>query len=63
MRSRVQPHQEDQLKLFHPPRRRPTWRRLPEEVRKRATRLLAQMLRERIARRLDGDAITEASDE
>ena len=63
MRSRVQPRQEEQLKLFHPPRRRPTWRRLPEEVRKCVTRLLAQMLRERIARRLDGDAISEASDE
>jgi hypothetical protein len=63
MRSRVQPRQEDQLKLFHPPRRRPTWRHLPEEVRKRTRRLLAQMLRGRIARRLDGEAVTEVGDE
>jgi hypothetical protein len=63
MRSRVQPRQEEQLGLFHPPRHRPTWQRLPEEVRERARRLLAQMLREQVARRLGGDAVTEASDE
>ena len=63
MRSRVQQRQEDQLGLFHPPRRRPTWRQLPEEVREYARRLLAQMLRERIARRRAGDAVTETGDE
>jgi hypothetical protein len=63
MRSRVQQRQEDQLSLFHPPRRRPTWRRLPEEVRERARKLLAQMLREKMARRRDGDAVSEVSDE
>jgi len=63
MPNRVQPRREDQLKLFHPPRHRPPWRSLPEEVRKRARRLLAQMLQERIARGLDGDAGTEVGDE
>jgi hypothetical protein len=63
MRSKVQQRQLEQLKLFHPPRRRPTWRRLPEEVRERTRRLLAQMLREKLARRLDGDAVAEVSDE
>ncbi len=63
MRSRVQQRQEDQLGLFHPPRRRPTWRHLPEEVRECARRLLAQLLRERIARRRDGDVFTGTGDE
>jgi hypothetical protein len=55
--------QGDQLKLFHPSRRRPTWRSLPEEIRERTRRLLAQMLREQVARRLGGDTVMEADDE
>jgi hypothetical protein len=63
MRSRVQQRQQEQLRLFHPPRRRPTWRHLPEEVRARTRRLLAKMLREKIARHVEGDAVAEVSDE
>jgi hypothetical protein len=63
MQRRVQQRQQEQFRLFHPPRRRPTWRRLPEEVRERTRRLLSQMLREKLARRLDGDAVAEVSDE
>ncbi len=38
---------ELQLELFHPPRETPEWRTLPMEVRERARRLLARMLRMR----------------
>jgi len=63
MRSRVHARQGDQLKLFHPPRRRPTWRGLPEKVRQRTQRLLAQMLREEVARNLGGDSLMGVGDE
>ena len=39
-----------QFKLFHPPQKRPSWQLLPPEVRRKAERLLARLLREHIGR-------------
>ena len=39
-----------QFKLFHPPQKRPSWQLLPPEVRVKAERLLARLLREHIGR-------------
>lgn len=63
MRSTVYRFQSDQLQLFHPPRHRPAWQKLPAPVRARSAELLAQMLREGLARRLGGDAEREACDD
>ena len=38
---------QEQLTLFNPPRIRPTWHKLPSEVRREVIRLLASMLRNR----------------
>jgi hypothetical protein len=39
-----------QFKLFHLPQKRPSWQLLPSEVRRKAERLLARLLREHIGR-------------
>ena len=49
-----------QLRLFQPSQRSPE---VPEEVRQRIVRLLAQMLRQHVARDWAGGAVPEASNE
>lgn len=52
-----------QLGLFHPPRKIPDWRTLPPEVRRKATLLLAQMLRQHLTNRSAFKKTREVSDE
>ena len=53
-----------QFKLFHPPQKRPSWQLLPPpEVRRKAERLLARLLREHIGRVRASGSRKEASDE
>jgi hypothetical protein len=49
--------------LFRPTPQRPSWPNLPAEVRQKATRLLARLLREHGGRRRNGAAGKEVSDE
>ena len=53
----------NQLKLFHPPRKTPPWQTLPLEVRQRAIKLLALLLRQNVAERGVADPAQEASNE
>ncbi len=52
-----------QLGLFHPPRKIPEWTTLPREAQRKATMLLAQMLRQHHSKRLVFDTAKEADDE
>ena len=52
-----------QLGLFHPARKIPEWTTLPREVQRKATMLLAQMLRQHHSKRFVFDTAKEASDE
>ncbi len=52
-----------QLKLFHPPQRAPQWQALSSEVRQRATKLLALILRRHAAGRGVPDNAKGTSDE
>ena len=49
--------------LFRPTPQRPTWSNLPPEVRQKATRLLARLLREHQADRRDAAHGKEVGDE
>jgi hypothetical protein len=49
--------------LFRPTPQRPTWSTLPPEVRQKATRLLARLLREQQARRGSAAHGKEVGDE
>ena len=63
MRRAVHRRQNDQLGLFHPPRRSPTWQSLPTELKERTVELLAQMLRGDLVRPLRGGDAREVCDE
>lgn len=47
MLKRRKPTTADQLKLFHPPHRRPCWMDLPPDTRAEIVRLLTRMFREK----------------
>ena len=49
--------------LFRPTSQRPTWPNLPPEVRQKATRLLARLLREHRGQRRNATQGKEVSDE
>jgi hypothetical protein len=63
MRNPTRRLEVDQLNLFHAARHRPTWRKLPTEVRERSVALLAKLLNEHRARPLGGGAAREVGDE
>jgi|RhiMethySRZTD1v2_1073278.scaffolds.fasta_scaffold1173224_1 hypothetical protein len=52
-----------QLEFFQPPRVRPSWIDLPNEVQKEASELLVKMIREYLERSLKGPATEGKSDE
>jgi hypothetical protein len=54
------PHQAILWDLLCPPPQRPTWSNLPAEVRQKATRLLARLLREHQTR---GGSVAHAKEE
>ena len=64
MRHSSSPQRAGQLKLFHPPTKRPRWDQLPREIRQQSVRLLARLLREHWARKKQAaEALGEAADE
>ncbi|WP_457102112.1 hypothetical protein [Microbacterium sp. P5_E9] len=56
-------HRAMQLTLFRPTRNEPVWESMPIEVQQQVLRLLARMLRERVARRCGDPAPREHRDE
>ena len=56
-------HRVAQFTLFHPPHKAPAWQGLPREIRLKAARLLAQLLREHFGRPHAAIAKKEAGDE
>ena len=63
MRSLPPHHEDEQLDLFHPACRGPTWWTLPSQVRERTIPLLARMVGEYLIRHLGADAAREVGDE
>ena len=63
MRKTLHRRQTEQLGLFHPPRRSPTWQTLPTHLKEKTVGLLAQMLQQEIVRSLRGDAAREIPNE
>ena len=57
------PHRAMQLTLFRPTRNDPLWESMPIEVQQQVLRLLARMLRERVARRCGESAPRKDRDE
>ena len=57
------PQRAIQLTLFYRARKEPAWEALPIEIQQQVLRLLARMLRERVARRGDEAMSSEACDE
>jgi hypothetical protein len=56
-------HRVAQSTLFHPPRKSPAWQELPQEIRLKAARLLARLLREHFGRLDAASTKKEAGDE
>lgn len=56
-------HRVAQSTLFHPPHKSPAWQELPREIRLKAERLLARLLREHFARLRAASSRKEAGDE
>jgi hypothetical protein len=52
-----------QSTLFHPPHKSPAWQELPREIRMKAGRLLARLLREHFGRLHAASSRKEAGDE
>ena len=63
LKARHQRPNHGQLGLFHPHRRGPTWRELPERPKVVIVELLAQMLRQELSRRARVDVARELPDE
>jgi hypothetical protein len=56
-------HRVAQSTLFHPPHKSPPWQGLPREIRLKAARLLARLLREHFGRPNAAGTKKEAGDE
>lgn len=56
-------HRVAQSTLFHPPHKSPAWQELPREIRLKAVKLVARLLREHVARLHAASTGKEAGDE
>jgi len=63
MRKRTKTQTVEQLNLFVPPPQRPTWERLPAQVQRKVTELLAEMFGGRKNQNAKPPSAKEAADE